>query len=89
VRCFYDADEQIEMCGKQLAEELPVIDGEQAAAVVVFVSAGYAAQDWTRFERRPRWPGRWRNDESTCCRPGSTTRRCPGCCRTWSRSPAH
>ena len=48
MRCFYDADEQIEMCGKQL----PVIDSEQAAAVVVFVSAGYAAHDWTRLERR-------------------------------------
>jgi hypothetical protein len=38
--------------GKYLAEELPVIYGEQAAAVVVFVSAEYAARDWTRLERR-------------------------------------
>jgi hypothetical protein len=52
VRCFYDADEQIELWGKYLAEELPVIYGEQAAAVVVFVSAEYAARDWTRHERR-------------------------------------
>ena len=52
VRCFYDADEQIEMWGKYLAEELPIIYGEQAAAVVVFVSAEYAARDWTRLERR-------------------------------------
>ena len=52
VRCFYDADEQIELWGKYLAEELPVIYGEQAAAVVVFVSAEYAARDWTRLERR-------------------------------------
>jgi hypothetical protein len=52
VRCFYDADEQIELWGKYLAEELPVIYGEQAAAVVVFVSADYAARDWTRLERR-------------------------------------
>src|SRR5437867_1112958 len=52
VRCFYDADEQIELWGKYLAEELPVIYGEQAAAVVVFVSAEYAARDWTRYERR-------------------------------------
>ena len=43
VRCFYDADEQIELWGKYLAEELPTIYGEQAAAVVVFVSAEYAA----------------------------------------------
>ena len=52
VRCFYDADEQIELWGKYLAEELPAIYGEQAAAVVVFVSAEYAARDWTRPERR-------------------------------------
>ena len=52
VRCFYDADEQIELWGKYLAEELPVIYAEQAAAVVVFVSAEYAARDWTKLERR-------------------------------------
>jgi hypothetical protein len=52
VRCFYDADEQIELWGKYLAEELPAIYGEQAATVVVFVSAEYAARDWTRLERR-------------------------------------
>jgi hypothetical protein len=52
VRCFYDADEEIELWGKYLAEELPLIYGERAAAVVVFVSAEYAARDWTRLERR-------------------------------------
>jgi TIR domain-containing protein len=52
VRCFYDADEQIDLWGKYLAEELPAIYGEQAATVVVFVSAEYAARDWTRLERR-------------------------------------
>ena len=52
LRCFYDADEQIDLWGKYLAEELPAIYGEQAAAVVVFVSAEYAARDWTRLERR-------------------------------------
>jgi hypothetical protein len=52
VRCFYDVDEQIELWGKYLAEELPAIYGEQAATVVVFVSAEYAARDWTRPERR-------------------------------------
>ena len=52
VRCFYDADEQMELWGKYLAEELPAIYAEQAAAVVVFVSAEYAARDWTRLERR-------------------------------------
>ena len=52
VRCFCDADEQIELWGKYLAEELPAIYGERAAAVVVFVSAEYAARDWTRLERQ-------------------------------------
>jgi len=52
VRCFYDADEQIDLWGKYLAEELPAIYGERAATVVVFVSAEYAARDWTRLERR-------------------------------------
>ena len=52
VRYFYDDEEQIGLWGKSLAEELPAIYGEQAAAVVVFVSAEYAARDWTRLERR-------------------------------------
>jgi hypothetical protein len=52
VRCFYDADEQIELWGKYLAEELAAIYAEQAAVVVVFVSAEYAARGWTRIERR-------------------------------------
>ena len=53
VRCFYDADEQIDLWGKYLAEELPAIYADQAAAaVVVFISAEYAARDWTRLERR-------------------------------------
>jgi len=30
LRCFYDADEQIELWGKYLTEELPAIYGEQA-----------------------------------------------------------
>ena len=52
VRCFYDADEQIDLWGRYLTEELPAIYGERAAAVVVFISAEYAARDWTRLERR-------------------------------------
>jgi hypothetical protein len=52
MHCFYDADEQIDLWGKYLAEELPAIYGEQAATVAVFVSAEYAARDWTRLERR-------------------------------------
>ena len=52
LRCFYDADEQVGLWGKYLAEELPAIYGEQAAAVVVFISADYLDRDWTRLERR-------------------------------------
>jgi TIR domain len=52
VRYFYDDDEQVELWGKPLAEALPTIYSEQAAAVVVFVSAEYAARDWTRLERQ-------------------------------------
>jgi hypothetical protein len=48
MRCFYDADEQIELWGRYLAEELPAIYAEQAAVVVVFVSAEYAMRHWTR-----------------------------------------
>ena len=52
VRCFYDADEQVELWGRHLAEELPRIYAEESAAVVVFVSAEYAGAGWTRLERR-------------------------------------
>jgi thioredoxin-like negative regulator of GroEL len=52
VRCFYDEDEQVRLWGTYLAEELPRIYAQESAAVVVFVSAGYAGRDWTRLERR-------------------------------------
>jgi hypothetical protein len=47
VRCFYDADEQIELCGKYPAEDLPAIYGQQAGggaqarnAEAAFAAAG-------------------------------------------------
>jgi hypothetical protein len=52
VRCFYDADEQVELWGRHLAEELAAVYAGQAAVVVVFISAEYADGDWTRLERR-------------------------------------
>ena len=52
MRCFYDADKQIELWGTHLAEELPRIYAQESAAVVVFFSADYAGADWTRLERR-------------------------------------
>jgi hypothetical protein len=50
IRCFYDADQQVELWGKNLAEELTSIYGEQAVVVVVFISAQYKVRDWTRLE---------------------------------------
>ena len=82
LRCFYDADEQIELWGKYLAEELPAIYGEQAAAVVVFVSADYAARDWTRLERRTALARAVRERREMYCRPVSTTRLWRDCRRT-------
>ena len=52
VRCFYDEDEQVRLWGAHLAEELPRIYAQESAAVVVFISAEYAGQPWTRLERR-------------------------------------
>ena len=53
VRCFYDADRQVRLWGTHLAEELPrIYERESAVVVVVFVSADYAAGDWTRLECR-------------------------------------
>jgi hypothetical protein len=52
VRCFYDADVLVQLWGKPLAQELPRIYGQESEAVVVFVSADYAAGDWNRLERR-------------------------------------
>jgi tetratricopeptide (TPR) repeat protein len=52
VRYFYDADEEIGLWGKHLTDALPAIYGEQAAAVVLFVSAEYATRTWTRVERQ-------------------------------------
>jgi hypothetical protein len=52
LRVFYDADEETGLWGRHLAEELPAIYAEEAAAVVVFISADYATRDWTRLELR-------------------------------------
>ncbi len=56
VRCFYDGDEVVELWGKDLAEELSAIYGEQSAAVVVFISAEYVSRDWTLWGSRMRPP---------------------------------
>jgi hypothetical protein len=48
VRCFFDADEQVELWGRRLAEEPPRVYAAEAAVVVVFVSAEYAAWEVVR-----------------------------------------
>ena len=80
MRCFYDADEKVQLWGTYLAEELPGIYAREAAAVVVFVSADYAGRDWTRLERRAAFSRAVLEAGSMCCPPGSMTARCPGCC---------
>lgn len=52
LRCFYDADQEVNLWGKDLAEELTRIYTDAAAVVVMFVSRHYAEKDWTRLERR-------------------------------------
>ena len=87
LRCFYDADEQVGLWGKYLAEELPAIYGEQAAAVVVFISAEYVGAGLDAAGAAGgAFAGRCGSGGSTCCRLGSMIRRCRGCCRTWSPS---
>ena len=87
VRCFYDADEQIRLWGKHLAEELPAIYGEQAArGGGVHLRRVRRPGTGPGSSAGPRWAGRCGSGGSTCCPPGSTTRRCPGCCPTWSPS---
>jgi hypothetical protein len=87
VHCFYDADEQVELWGRHLAEELPAIyAGRAGVVVVVFISAKYAAGDWTRLERRciPKAPRQaCRRCPPTC--GASMTRSWPG---WWRPRPA-
>jgi hypothetical protein len=88
VRCFYDADEPVRLWGMHLAEVLPRIYARESGAVVVFVSADYAGQDWTRLERRAAFSRAVAEAGSTSCPPGSTTATCaatpPGNSPTWS-----
>ena len=78
LRCFYDADEQVGLWGKYLAEELPAIYGEQAAAVVVFILAEYLDRHWTRLERRAALGRAVRERRETRCQPGSMSTPLPG-----------
>jgi hypothetical protein len=75
---LYDPDEQVRMWGTHLAEELPRIYTHEV--VVVFVSADYAAGDWTRLERHAAF-SRAVAATRACVLPArSTTASYPGCC---------
>lgn len=52
LRVFYDADEAVNLWGKDLAEHLDHIYRKASRYCIVFVSEAYAAKPWTRHERR-------------------------------------
>lgn len=51
-RVFYDADEEAELWGKDLAEHFDRVYRQLSRACVMFISAEYAQKPWTRHERR-------------------------------------
>jgi len=67
VRCLYDADEQVRLRGTRLAEEPP--GSTREVVVVVFVSADYAARDWTGWNAAPRSAGRLPRQGVRAARP--------------------
>jgi len=52
LRVFYDADEEIELWGKDLVEHFDHIYRVASRYCVMFVSDAYARKPWTRHERR-------------------------------------
>lgn len=52
IRTFYDADQEIELWGKNLIEEFQRIYQRASRVVVMFLSSDYARKEWTRHERR-------------------------------------
>jgi len=52
LRVFLDSAEQAALLGTYLTETLPSVYRDQAAVVVMFISADYANSDWTVLERR-------------------------------------
>jgi len=52
LRVFYDADEEVELWGKDLVEHFDHIYREASRYCVMFVSEAYARKPWTRHERR-------------------------------------
>jgi hypothetical protein len=52
VKYFYDAEQEALLWGAHLGEKLHQIYAQDAALVVMFISADYARKDWPRHERR-------------------------------------
>src|SRR5215467_841312 len=51
-RVFYDADQSVELWGKDLVAELDNVYQRRSRSVVVFVSRHYVTKQWTRLELR-------------------------------------
>lgn len=49
---FYDADEQVALWGKNLAEHFEYVYRKASRACVMFISKEYSEKPWTRHERR-------------------------------------
>lgn len=52
LRVFYDEDEKVRLWGKDLIEHFDRIYRVASRYCVMFISAAYAAKEWTRHERR-------------------------------------
>lgn len=52
LRVFYDEDEKVKLWGKDLIEHFDRIYRLTSRYCVMFISAAYAAKEWTRHERR-------------------------------------
>ncbi|HEX2208072.1 MAG TPA: TIR domain-containing protein [Longimicrobium sp.] len=52
VKVFYDRFEEVNLWGKDLAEHLGHVYGNDARFVVLFLSRAYAAKAWPRHEKR-------------------------------------
>jgi hypothetical protein len=52
LRVFYDEDEKVRLWGKDLIEHFDRIYRIASRYCVMFISAAYAAKEWTRLERR-------------------------------------
>ena len=84
VRCFYDADEQIDLWGPSRGATGSFMASRRRSGCSCPPSMpNGAGPGWSAGRRRTRRCG---GGGSTCCRPGSTTPFARAACGTWSRS---